>query len=116
MSSCGTREARMERARTVASALLLFTGVAHLVKWLADSGADGAGMAVFGVIYFALGLLLRRPDAWPLWLAAVLPALGGLGGSTLLAERLDPVLALFVAMDVVVVACCVWLLVARRRA
>jgi hypothetical protein len=106
----------MERARTVASALLLFTGVAHLVKYFASSGADGAGMAVFGVIYFALGLLLRRPGTWPLWLAAVLPAVGGLGGSGLLAERFDPVLALFVAIDVAVVVCCVWLLLARRRA
>jgi hypothetical protein len=106
----------LERARTVASALLLFTGVAHLVKWFASSGADGAGMAVFGGIYFALGLLLRRPGAWPLWLAAALPALGGLGGIGLLVDRFDPVLALFVAIDVVVVACCFWLLVARRRA
>jgi len=106
----------MHRARTIASALLLFTGVAHLVKYFASSGADGAGMAVFGVIYFALGVLLRRPGAWPLWLAAVLPAVGGLGGSGLLRESFDPVLALFVAIDVGVVACCIWLLVARRRA
>jgi hypothetical protein len=106
----------MHRARTIASGLLLFTGVAHLVRYFAASGADGAGMAVFGVIYFALGLALRRPGAWPLWLAAVLPAVGGLGGSQLLRESFDPVMALFVAIDVVVVACCVWLLVARRRA
>ena len=106
----------MHQARTIASALLLFTGVAHGVKYFASSGADGPGMAVFGVIYFVLGVLLRRPGAWPLWLAAVLPAVGGLGGSGLLRESFDPVLALFVAIDVVVVAICVWLLVARRRA
>jgi len=106
----------MHPARTIASALLLFTGVAHLVKYFVSSGADGAGMAVFGVIYFALGVLLRRPGAWPLWPAAALPALGGLGGFGLLRASFDPVLALFVAIDVVVVACCVWLLVARRRA
>ena len=106
----------MRRARTIASALLLFTGVAHLVKYVASSGADGAGMAVFGVIYFALGVLLRRPEAWPLWPAAVLPALGGIGGAGLLRAQFDPVLALFVAIDVVVVACCIGLIAARRRA
>jgi hypothetical protein len=106
----------MHPARTVASALLLFTGVAHLVKYFASSGADGAGMAVFGGIYFALGVLLRRPGAWPLWLAAALPAVGGLGGAGLLRQSFDPVLALFVVIDVLVVACCVWLLLARRRA
>jgi hypothetical protein len=106
----------MHPARNVASALLLFTGVAHVVKYVAGGGADGPGMAVFGVIYFALGALLRLPRAWPLWPAVILPAIGGLGGSGLLREHFDPVLALFVAIDVVVVACCVWLLVARRRA
>lgn len=106
----------MHRVRFLASALLLFTGVAHGAKYLASSGADGPGMAAFGVIYFVLGLLLRRPGAWPLWLAAVLPAVGGLGGVGLLRAQFDPVLALFVAIDVVVVACCVWLLATRRRA
>lgn len=105
----------MHRVRAIASGLLLFTGVAHLAQYFA-SGAGDPGMAVFGVIYFVLGLLLRRPGAWPLWLAVVLPAVGGLGGSTLLREQFDPVLALFIAIDVVVVGCCLWLLLARRRA
>lgn len=105
----------MQRARAIASALLLFTGAAHLARYFAASGADGAGMAAFGGIYFALGLALRWPGAWPLWLAVVLPTVGGLGGAGLLRARFDPVLALFVAIDVVVVACCIGLL-ARRPA
>jgi hypothetical protein len=110
-----TEPATMHRARTVASALLLFTGVAHLVKYF-ESGADGTGMAAFGVIYLALGVALWRPGAWPPWLAVVLPVVGGLGGAGLLRERFDPVLALFVAIDVVVVACSLGLLAAHRRA
>ena len=105
----------MHRVRTIASGLLLFTGVAHLVDYAVTSGAAGPGLAVFGVIYFVLGLLLRRPGAWPLWLAVALPALGGLGGSSLLRANFDPILALFVAIDVAVVACCLWLLLARRQ-
>jgi hypothetical protein len=104
----------MDRARTIAMGLLLFTGVAHVVKYFADGAAE-TGMAVFGAIYFVLGVLLRRPGRWPLWLAAVLPAVGGLGGSAQLGQHFDPVMALFVAIDVVVVACCVYLLFARRQ-
>ena len=105
----------MPRARAIASALLLFTGVTHLLYYVAGT-AQGAGMAVFGVIYFALGLALRRPGRWPLWLALLLPAIGGLGGSQLLRAGFDPVLALFVAIDVAVVACCLGLIVRRSAA
>jgi hypothetical protein len=106
----------MHRLRALASGLLLFTGVAHVAQYFATSGADGPGMAVFGAIYFGIGVLLRLPGTWPLWLAVALPAVGGLGGSQLLREHIDPVLALFVAIDLVVVGSCLWLLVAHRRA
>ncbi|MFI5320143.1 MAG: hypothetical protein ACHQ6V_11245, partial [Myxococcota bacterium] len=70
-------------------------------------------MLVFGAIYFALGLWLRRPGKAPLIASAVLPALGGLGGAQQLAAApaLDPVLAGMVAIDAVVVVCCVACLV-----
>ena len=107
----------MPGIRSVASALLLFTGVAHLAYYFAGPGAAGGpGMAAFGAIYFALGLALRRPGAWPLWLSVLLPGIGGLGGSQLLRQSFDLVMALFVAIDVAVVACCGWLIAARRRA
>ena len=111
------REEAMPRARAIASALLLFTGVAHLLYYFAGPGAAGGpGMAIFGGIYFGVGLALRLPAAWPLWLSVLLPGFGGLGGGGMLRESFDPVLALFVAIDVAVVACCLWLIVARRRA
>jgi hypothetical protein len=107
----------MPGVRTIASALLLLTGVAHLGSALAGPGAaSGTATAVFGVIYLALGLALRLPAAWPLWLSVLLPGLGGLGGSAELRKSFEPVMALFVTIDVAVVACCLWLIVARRRA
>jgi hypothetical protein len=107
----------MPQARKLASALMLFTGVAHVVYVLvAGEAGGGTGAALAGVIYFGIGLGLRRPGTWPLWLGALLPALGGLGGIQLVLQRFDPVLLLFVAIDVVVVACCVYLLVTRARA
>ena len=107
----------MPQARKLASALMLFTGVAHVVYVLvAGEAGGGAGAALAGVIYFGIGLALRRPGAWSLWLGALLPALGGLGGARLILQRFDAVLLLFVAIDVVVVACCVYLLATRARA
>jgi hypothetical protein len=104
----------MSQPRKLASALMLFTGVAHLVYVLvAGEAGGGAGAAIAGVVYFGIGLALRRPGAWPLWLGAILPALGGLGGVQLLLARFDPVMLLFVAIDVVVVACCIHGLVKR---
>jgi hypothetical protein len=107
----------MPQARKLASALMLFSGVAHVLYVLvAGEASGGTGAAVAGLIYFGIGLALRRPGAWQLWLGALLPALGGLGGTQLVLQRFDAVLLLFVAIDVVVVACCAWLLVARARA
>ena len=100
----------------VASALLIFTGAAHLLSAFVGSGAaTGTATAVFGGIYLALGLALRLPAAWPLWLAVLLPALGGLGGSAALVDSFDPVMTLFVAIDVAVVVCCLSVIIARRR-
>ncbi len=107
----------MEPARKLASALLLFTGVAHLLHVLVEGeAAGGAGAALAGLVYLGVGLALRRPGAWPLWLGALLPALGGLGGTQLILARFNAVTLLFVLIDVAVVGCCVHLLATRRRA
>ena len=95
--------------RTIASGLLLFTGVAHVAEFVVRS--HELPMAVFGAIYFALGLWLRRPGKAGLIASTVLPAVGGLGGAMQMsAGPVDPILAGMVAIDVVVVACCVWTL------
>jgi lipopolysaccharide export LptBFGC system permease protein LptF len=102
--------------RTIASGLLLFTGVAHVAEYFLRSHA--APMLVFGAIYFALGLWLRRVGKPPLIASVVLPGLGGLGGTQqlLTAGAIDPILAGMVAIDAVVVAVCVWCLVKGENA
>jgi hypothetical protein len=106
----------MSPARKLASGLLLFTGIAHVLYTLVGGEAGGGvAAALAGVVYLGIGLALRRPDVWPLWLGALLPALGGLGGTQLVLTRFDAVLLLFVVIDVVVVACCVYELATRHR-
>ena len=92
--------------RQAASGLLLFTGVAHAAEWALRSHA--LVMLVFGVIYFALGLWLRRGGKAPLVVSALVPGLVGFGGAQqlLAAPAVDPVLAGMIAIDAVVVVCC----------
>ena len=96
--------------RTIASSLLLFTGFAHVLEYWLRSGAQT--MLIAGIVYFALGVWLRRAGKLPLVASAILPALGGLGGAQQLAASgaIDPILAGMIAIDAVVVACCVWAL------
>ena len=97
--------------RALASGLLLFTGFAHVLEYWLRSHVQT--MLIAGIVYFALGVWLRRPGKAPLIASAILPALGGLGGAQQLAGAgaLDPILAGMVAIDVVVVVCCVLCLV-----
>jgi hypothetical protein len=100
----------------LASWLLVFTGFAHVLEhWLRS---HESGMLIAGIVYFALGVWLRRPSKPALIASAVLPALGGLGGTQQLvaAGRFDPILAGMIAIDAVVVVCCVIALMRGRPA
>jgi hypothetical protein len=101
--------------RSLASGLLLFTGVAHAAEWALRSHA--APMLVFGALYFALGLWLRRAGRAPLFASIALPGIGGVGGAQqlLAMPAIDPVLAGMVAIDAVVVVCCVVCLVSPLK-
>jgi hypothetical protein len=92
--------------RALASALLILTGLAHAAQYVRLDGAPGPLFALFAAAYFAIGMSLRRPGRWALWAGAILPAIGGLGGSAQLRAAFDPVLAAFVAIDVAVVISC----------
>jgi hypothetical protein len=100
--------------RALASGLLLFTGFAHVLEYWLRSQAQP--MLIAGIVYFALGVWLRRPGKLALIAGALLPALGGLGGAQQLAARFDPVLAGMVAIDMVVVVCCVMSIAEERAA
>jgi hypothetical protein len=105
----------VERPRKVAAIFMLVSGVTHISQ-LFVYGTVGhvVGAALFGVGYLALGLLLLGQFRVVLWLAVVLPAIGGtLGVLRFATVQANPFSVFHVGVDLVVVAICVCLV--RQR-
>lgn len=103
--------------RQVAGVLMLISGVTHVVQlYFYPANHSARGAAIFGGIYFALGLyvLLSKGRA-ALWLTAILPSIGGaLGVWRFLQLHRNPFSVFHVAVDLIVVPCCIYLLMKRN--
>jgi hypothetical protein len=97
---------------------MLLSGLTH-VSQLVVYGTKGhvIGAAIFGVIYFAIGVLLLGRSRLALWLGAILPAIGAIGGIHRFATiHANPFSIFHVAIDLIVVPICVyWLTRARKE-
>lgn len=102
----------MHRARLLAAILMLISGITHVSQlFVYGTAGDVVGAAIFGFVYFALGLFLLTRSRLALWLAAVLPAIGGVLGILRFATvHANPFSVFHVAIDLVVVPVCVYLL------
>ncbi len=113
---------RADFVRRTAAALMLLTGAGHAALLaVRPMSPELAVTAAFGVAYFLIGVFLRRgaPTASraALWAGLILPAIGAAlsfaanppakGGWT-------PIGTAFVAIDIVVVLACLWLLIRRK--
>lgn len=110
--STATRRWSRTTLRRMAAGLMLLSGVTHVIQ-LAIYGAEHSviGAAIFGGIYFAIGLLLLGNTRFALVLGALLPAIGGvLGVYRFLHLHANPFSVFHVAIDLVVVPACVYLL------
>ncbi|MDR3414894.1 MAG: hypothetical protein P4L83_01795 [Nevskia sp.] len=101
--------------RRIAAGLMLLSGATHVAQlWVYPGQADVIGAAVFGALYFLLGLYLLQPKRAALWCAIVFPLIGGsLGLYRYLMVRPNPFSLFHVAVDVAVIALCVSLLLRR---
>ena len=103
--------------RRIAGVLMLISGVTHVVQlYFYPANHSAWGASIFGAIYFALGLYLLRSSArTALWLTAILPSIGGaLGVWRFLQLHRNPFSVFHVAVDLIVVPCCIYLL-ARKE-
>ena len=104
----------MNRYRLIAGTLLLLSGVTHLVQ-LAFYGDEVHTRAVatvvasgFGIVYLLIGLFLLRKSNWAVWAGAILPSIGAvLGICRFILVHPNPFSVFHVALDFIVVPCCV---------
>jgi uncharacterized membrane protein HdeD (DUF308 family) len=110
---------QMPLPRRVAAILMLISGVTHVAQlFVYPENHSAWGASIFGGIYFVLGLYLHRSKGRAaLWLTAVLPTIGGaLGVWRFLHLHPNPFSVFHVAVDLVVVPCCIYLLIRRDAA
>ena len=102
----------MKRSQHFVAALLIvssMTHVAQLAMYSLETHVIAA--AAFGVVYFAVGMLLVRGARVGLWLAITLPSIGGaLGIWRFMFVHRNPFSVFHVAIDVLVVSICGYML------
>jgi hypothetical protein len=109
--------------RFLAAALIIISGIAHLGAGLSLAGTDIGSLIVgiaFGVIYIAIGVGLLVGKRLFSYMGVIFPLVGGIGGSYNLftslstgASILEPIIIALlsvIAIDVIVILCCGYLL------
>ena len=96
----------------LASGLLLFTGLLHVIQVYITNVNDAATLItlIFGVIYLVLGILLLRGGRIILWLAAILPIVGLVLAVVGMLTKPTNLGALFMVIDIAITSCCFTLL------
>jgi hypothetical protein len=107
----------MKTVRDVASVSMLVAGVLHLlsVNRSLNDPVDVI-MLVFGITYIVTAALLYLNLKYVLILGIVIPFLGlGTGISIIGPEHVSPVMGIMGLMDVIVIACCIFLLLKTKK-
>lgn len=105
----------MKTIRTLAAVMLLVTGVLHVFQLLLAKLNPGTIITViFGVAYLIIAFFLFRAGKTMLWFGAIVPLVGLL--LAVLGMFTTPTLlgAVFIAIDVVIIACCFYLISKSR--
>jgi glucose/arabinose dehydrogenase len=108
----------MKRLRLAAGGLMLLSGVTHSADFLfwPASLTNSPTAAVFGVVYFAIGLLVvLRPGALGLWLGAIVVGIGGLLGGIVALGSPGPLAIFHAVIGCVAAGACIVLLLWGRR-
>jgi|WetSurMetagenome_2_1015567.scaffolds.fasta_scaffold1910753_1 hypothetical protein len=105
----------MKTIRTLAAVLLLFTGVLHVIQLLLAKLDPGTIITViFGVAYLIIAFFLFRPGKTVIWFGAILPLVGLLLAVVGMLTTPTALGVLFIAIDVIIIACCSILLFHKK--
>ena len=107
----------MKTIRYLAASLLLLTGVLHILPIIkTPSGPNVVPMMVFGIIYFAIGVLLIMKIRFASLLGLIFPLIGlGIGFFVVGLKNWDTMLSFLFGIDAVVIICCLLLLLNKNK-
>ena len=107
----------MKTIRLLAACLLLFTGVLHIIPMIkTPSDPNALPMLVFGIVYFAVGVLLFLKIKYSAYLGILFPLVGlAVGFFVVGIKNWTAMLTFMFAIDLVVVICCILLFPNRKK-
>ena len=109
----------MRYIRLIIAALLILTGILHVVQfWILGNSFDRISYPVGGIVYFTLGILLLLVKArWVIWLGVLLPAFGLASSlvNVISTQNMPAIYPLLVVIDVIVVIGSIILLKQKER-
>jgi uncharacterized membrane protein HdeD (DUF308 family) len=107
----------MKTIRYLAGLLMVITGILHvfpLFKEVKDPNA--IPMLGFGIVFFAIGVLLFMDKKFSQILGIIFPLIGlGVGFGVVGLKNLDTMITIMFIIDVVVVICCIILIFNKEK-
>ena len=107
----------MKPIRLLAGILLLITGILHVVLYIKDPNVSGSiGLLIFGIIYAVIGILLFNRKIYPIYLGLFIPLIGMILSIIKFGiPAMISLLALFKLIGIIVISCCGYLLLNRKK-
>ena len=107
----------MKKIRFLAAALLVITGAWHLALFFkAIDDPASLPLLVFGVAYALTGILLFTPKKIWIYLGLAFPLIGMTSAAIELGiDTFDATMWALISIDVVVIVCCAYLLLAKSK-
>jgi uncharacterized membrane protein HdeD (DUF308 family) len=107
----------MKTIRYFAGALMLITGIMHILPMFTmPKDPNALPMLGFGIVYFTIGVLLILNKKIAEILGIVVPLVGlAIGVFKIGLKNWDAMLTIMFIIDAVVVICCIFLLLNRKK-
>jgi hypothetical protein len=97
--------------RLLAASLILLAGIIHLVLAVFTTGMEIVTMLFFGLLYVVIAIGLFKGRRLFTYLCVVFPLVGAcLGAYSYVAMKPDMILLPLVAIDIIVILCCCYLI------
>jgi hypothetical protein len=108
----------MKTIRYLAASLLLITGVLHFLPMIkSTSDPNALPMLIFGIVFFAVGVLLFMNIKYSAYLGILFPLVGLATGFFVVGiSKWTAMLTFMFAIDLVVIICCILLLLNKKKA